>query len=727
MNPKILLILLSCLLRQAGYGADSITQLTGARDWASAARMVANGSGVPIDSVIEFDGKEAWLYLRVPEQRPMLMYLDNPTIRNYEIISLETGETLYRGGLDAGLSSRLIFHPDFLLPMTGFFERDILLRVDALRGGYDLPIGFSTVSQVTQRIATRFLGDGMYYGAIVLMILFSFFVTLLNSYGHSWRLGICLLTWLFTMITVSGYGSLLIWPNSPEIGARAFNVFGPLAGFSSAWFAWHFLKESAKGSLSLKAVRFCFWLNPLTFLATISSVLDEGAILVSVIVTGVSIVCAASVSIGRGDMASRYLIVSTVFATTPFAIIGEFPDLKYFIVIPGTVSLMFVVVAVMKRLGERIQKQEVEAELVASRARFLASMSHEIRTPLNGVIGFSELCAQEPLGIAAADYVTQIQRSSKLLLNVVNEVLDFSKLEAGGVEISLRTMNLKNEIDNIVATLSPMILDNSVHLDVIIDDAVAPYVVTDPIRCSHILINLLSNAIKFSKNGHVALSVRQQVGQLEFEVKDTGIGIAEKSIQSLFDPYQQVTSSNVDAFGGTGLGLSIAKQFADLLGGTINVVSQVGTGSVFTLKIPYEEAASFEGDTVKDFEIPVKLNGIAVLVAEDNAVNLLLARKILEKSGATVASAVNGKMAMDLASACKYDVILMDLQMPTMNGIEASQLLRDMGCQTPIVALTANNSEADKNACMEAGMNDFIAKPFTQADLLDKVERWSAG
>ncbi|MFT6056954.1 MAG: CheY-like chemotaxis protein/anti-sigma regulatory factor (Ser/Thr protein kinase) [Pseudohongiellaceae bacterium] len=239
------------------------------------------------------------------------------------------------------------------------------------------------------------------------------------------------------------------------------------------------------------------------------------------------------------------------------------------------------------------------------------------------------------------------------------------------------------------------------------------------------MINLLSNAIKFSKNGAVYLSVQQKSGRLEFTVQDTGIGIAQNSIQLLFDPYHQVLSGNVNSFGGTGLGLSIAKQFSDLLGGTISVKSEVGKGSIFTLQIPYKEGVAPELNPIKISDAHIALTGVTVLVAEDNEVNQFLVRKILEGIGVIVESAENGKVALDLAVVSKYDVILMDVQMPRMNGIEATRQLRDRGCDTPIVALTANNSEFDMSACADAGMSDFLAKPFVQADLIGKIERWA--
>lgn len=687
--------------------------------------MAVSGSGEVIESLVNFNNKDAWLYLQAPPGGPWVLHLDNPTIASYEVISLENGEILYRGGLAEGAASRAVFHPDFLHPMSREWEDNVLLRIDGTDSDFVLAVSLLTVSQVTRVTAIRFLGDGMYYGVTTLTILFSFLVTLSSGYGHSRRLGLCLLAWLLTMITVSGYGNLLIWPNNPEVGIRIFPVFSSLAALSTAWFAWHFLRRTAQGSSFLKGVQLCIWLNGLILLAAAGSIIEQSSTMISMVTTGFFIACAASVSALRGDIASRYLFVSIFIAVAPFPIIGTFPVLKHFIAVSGTVALLFMVTAVMKRLEQRTRKHLIEARVVATRAKFLASMSHELRTPLNGVIGFSELCAQEELSADAADYVSQIQRSSKLLLNVVNEVLDFSKLEAGAVEISLRAMNLSDTIDNITATLAPTASANNVKLIVTIDDIVAPNIVTDPIRCSQILINLLSNAIKFSKDGEVELTVRQHAGRLEFEVKDNGIGIPKEFIKSLFDPYQQANSGTLNALGGTGLGLTIAKQFSELLGGSIAVESVVGKGSVFTLMLPYVKADLPEAvDISKLTEVQVTLNGVSVLVAEDNQVNQLLARKILEQTGATVETAENGKVAVELVVANAYDIILMDVQMPLMDGIEATQLLRDKGCQVPIIALTANNSESDKSACLHAGMSDFLAKPFVQADLIRKVEQF---
>lgn len=725
MNANSLVVIFVVLAAQIGQGAEPITQLSGARDWQDAALIASEGSGVAIDSISDSQGADVWLHLQFPPGGPWILHLDNPDIRNYEVISMETGEILYHGGLDAGLESRSIFHPDFLQPVQGSWGDEALMRLQTIQG-FGVPIGFYSVNEVTRSIAVRFLKDGMFYGVIVLMAVFSIFVSVFNSFGHSRRLGVCLLAWFLTMVTLSGYGNLLLWPGFPSMSERAYPIIASVAGLSTAWFSWHFLKNSAGNSLFLKGVNLCIWFNGAVLLASIWTVLGYLEIIFSMVITGSLIVCAASVSALKGDVASRYLIFSIITGISPFAIILLFPMMKEFMAVSGSISVLFTVVAVMKRLSERTQKQEVEAEVVATRAKFLASMSHEIRTPLNGVIGFSELCAQEDLGSEAEEYMSQIQRSSKLLLNVVNEVLDFSKLEAGAVAILTQGIDLHETIANILETLGPAASASDVSLDVCIEESVATYVVTDSIRFSQILLNLLSNAIKFTKHGTVLVTARQRFGRLELEVKDNGIGIAAESIPSLFDPYRQVTTGTFNALAGTGLGLSIAKQFADLLGGTIDVESTEGKGSLFTLSIPYEEASAPAVSALKQSESVADLSGVSVLVAEDNEVNQVLVRKVLEKRGALVDTAENGKEAMALATASNYDVILMDVQMPGVNGIEATRGLRGRGCKTPIVALTANNSESDKDACVRAGMSDFLSKPFVQSVLVSKIEHWAA-
>ena len=650
-----------------------------------------------------------------------ILRLGNPYLFDYKLFSLDSGAELYQGGLLASKESRVIFHPEYLLPLSGAWGNSLLLRVES-RPGFGIPIDFLTTNEVSKLTAIRFLGDGMYYGAVSLMIIFALCVALFNRDEHAGRLAVTLLAWLVTMITVSGYGNLLVWAENPQLIYVVQPLAICLAGISTSWFSWHFLRFAAEGSLFLTGIMLSGWVNIIALGAPLIFDFADDWGRLNIFALSILVVCTAIISALKGDKASRYIVLAAGFVAIPVVLLPTIPMLQDYLSVSGSFSLLFVVIAVMSRLAAKIQQQEIAAQVVTSRAQFLAAMSHEIRTPLNGVIGFSELCANEPMTEAAASYVAQIQRSSKLLLNVVNEVLDYSKLEASAVKAEFTVMAVNETLENIVSTLSPAAKTNNVEVIVTVADDVAPYVITDPNRCGQILMNLLSNAIKFTQNGRVELSVYHEFGRLKFRVNDNGIGIPKAALDLLFDPYKQATAQTARMFGGTGLGLSIAKQFAELIGGAITVKSEVGVGSVFTLQVPYEEAAA---DNFTQPEIAnIDLNDITVLLVEDNPVNQLLAFTIMSKEGVKVDQVNNGKDAIDKANANRYDLILMDIQMPELNGIDATAALREGGCKTPIIAITASNSESDKTACKEVGMSDFLAKPFLRKELLDKVGQW---
>ncbi len=695
--------------------------MPGAVDWQSAVDAVQDEQWQVLDKSIPMDQPVTWVYLDLTKSTFRILYLGNPYLTDYKLISPVSGKEFYQGGLFANKDSRVIFHPEYLLPLSSSWGDELLLRIEA-RPGYAIPLDFLTTNQVSRLTAMRFLGDGMYYGAATLMIIFAVCVAVINRDSHAARLSATLLSWLFAMVTVSGYGNLLLWPNNPQLFLNLMPLSLSIAAISSSWFSWHFLKDVAKGSLFLKAIEVLFWFSWIVLAVVIFTNYADEFVRVHLIAVSIFVISAATVGALGGDRGSQYLILAASFVAVPVCLVPTVPEFQNYLSVTATASLLCIIIAVMSRLGLKIQRQEIEAQVVKSRAQFLATMSHEIRTPLNGVIGFSELCANESMAQPVADYVAQINRSSTLLLNVVNEVLDFSKLESGAISVEFEAMPVKEKLKNIVSALSPIANSNNVTVSVNVAEDVAPMVVTDPNRCGQILMNLLSNAIKFAKGGDVTVAVFQEFGRLKFKVSDNGIGISKDAIDSVFDPYRQATDHTSRMFGGTGLGLSIAKQFAELIGGTITVRSELGKGSAFTLQIPYEEAVieAIKSNRERGFN----LQGLNVLVAEDNTVNQLLACTILSNEGVLVDQAINGRVAIEKASAKRYDLIFMDIQMPEINGIEAAAALRKVGCKTPIIALTASNSEPDKQACKEVGMSDFLAKPFAKSELLGKLGQW---
>jgi CheY-like chemotaxis protein/anti-sigma regulatory factor (Ser/Thr protein kinase) len=320
-------------------------------------------------------------------------------------------------------------------------------------------------------------------------------------------------------------------------------------------------------------------------------------------------------------------------------------------------------------------------------------------------------------------YIEQVSFSSKILLAVVEEVLDYSNLMADGINLKPESMHLENTIANVITTVQDNAAAKHTELISSIESDIAEYVITDPRRFTQLLISLCSNAIKCTDHGSVCIRARQESSWLYITVEDNGIGIDEETLAKMVSPFSKANESTARKFGGTGLGLAIGRQLAIMMQGELAVASEIGKGSTYTLKIPYQEGKACVG-----VQQPERLNlrGLSVLLAEDNPVNQLLATKILEKSGMRVDLAVDGQVAVDKAMRSSYDVILMDLQMPHLSGSEATEHIRKRGCNAPIIALTANTTESDREACFNAGMDDFLAKPVAQNVLLEKIGYWSS-
>lgn len=714
----VLVLFLSCT---AAIAQEELIELPAARDWASAIELVRTGATDDITSSLSIDDGVSWIYLDLRHSNAEVVHFATPLLYSYRIYDLKNPILLAAGGILEESSTQEIFHPEFMISLSPKWGSELLLRIEA-EPGVTFPINFYTAEEERQTTLYRLLGDGIYYGAIGLMILFAICIALFNQDTHATRLSIMLTVWFLTMATATGYAGLLFWPGSPLLSIQLYPALVALASLSSSWFSWNFLKRTAKGSVFLKGISLSYWLSALFLISIPFLPIASQLVGYVMIATGLCVICCAVISAVKGDHASKYLIISATLAVMPFGATLFYPELLNLLFLFASFSLLFVVLAVLRRMGDRITHNEIQAEIAANRSQFLATMSHEIRTPLNGIIGFSELCTQEELKGDLKEHIEQINRSSKRLLHIVNDVLDFSKLEADGMQIEYAPTEVRQIVADIMSTLRPIAAKQNVTLKAKVSDEVAEYISTDPHRLSQILLNLCGNAVKFSQDGKMDLLVRQQGGVLNFQVKDSGIGIDPDVLPYLFEPFKQADSSTSRKYGGTGLGLAISKQLAVLLEGSLSASSKPGKGSIFTLAIPYqEEMPKIE----KHPEQQHNLAGISVLLAEDNQVNHLLARKILEKSGITVDHAEDGVQALTKAEKEKYDVILMDMQMPELSGFEATVKLREAGCTTPIIALTANNMQSDKKACLEAGMDDFLAKPIVHGRLLEKVGFWS--
>lgn len=388
------------------------------------------------------------------------------------------------------------------------------------------------------------------------------------------------------------------------------------------------------------------------------------------------------------------------------------------------------------------QKSEIEKLLrkaeEASRLKseFLANMSHEVRTPMNAVIGMAQLALAEQTDPAQREYLSTIVQSGEGLMVILNDILDLSKIEAGYLEVSAEPFALGGAVESAVELLRVQAEAKGLTFGCTVAPHLPDWLLGDEGRLRQVLINLLGNAVKFTDQGKVWLYVSgeesgRQMWLLRFAVMDEGAGIPHDQLRSVFDPFTQVDGSHRRRQGGAGLGLTISARIAERMGGSISVHSVPGQGSTFVFEVPFARAHS-PLEAPPPIQLTIQLTGGAskrVLVAEDNPVNQLLARKMIEKLGHEVVLAPDGAAAVELASREPFDVILMDVQMPRMDGLEASRRLRecDRSRSVPIVAMTAHAMAGDRETCISAGMTDYLPKPLTFESLARAIERACAG
>lgn len=381
--------------------------------------------------------------------------------------------------------------------------------------------------------------------------------------------------------------------------------------------------------------------------------------------------------------------------------------------------------------------RDVAEKATYSKSYFLANMSHEIRTPLNGIIGTTELLKLQINSKENQELVNTLQSCSLLLLNIINDVLDVSKIEAGQLELHKSSFQIKHCVHSVIQINDAQMRSMGKHLDLTyeIDETVCNDVIGDKNRLKQVLLNLISNAIKFTESGSVKVTIEKQTQDdkkqiLTFHVADTGIGISAKNLPLLFQPFSQINEGNTRPFSGTGLGLSICKKLVELMRGKIWVHSIEGKGSTFSFQIPLEittptiESTQLEVSDVSTLKKSFKT--LSILLAEDNLMNQFIAKKIFSSLGYTIEIANNGVEAIQKIKTNTFDLVFMDIQMPEMDGLQATKAILKLQLQYKpiIVAMTANALKEDELMCLEAGMNDFIAKPFTIEQLKQILQRW---
>ncbi|MFY8187478.1 MAG: response regulator [Flavobacterium sp.] len=386
-----------------------------------------------------------------------------------------------------------------------------------------------------------------------------------------------------------------------------------------------------------------------------------------------------------------------------------------------------------KRISQELVKEKMRAEEAMNyKQQFLSNMSHEIRTPLNSIIGFTNVLLKTNFDDTQKEYLEAIQTSGHFLNVLINDILDVSKVDAGKMTFAKEPFELRTSIQSMIKTFELDLLQKNLLFELEFQENIPAIVLGDLVRLNQILTNLIGNAIKFTHKGKVALTVRladehKETLSLEFAVSDTGIGIASHKISSVFQLFEQAEKNTFSKFGGTGLGLAIVKKMVEAQNGSISVESKIGVGSTFKFVLPLHKSGQ---QTIrKAAEIkPIKHDGdVNILVVEDGTINQLLIKVILKQFGLKCELASNGKMAIEKLQNTHFDLILMDIQMPVMNGFEATDYIRNtMKSNIPIIALTADVTSADFQKCMQMGMNDYVSKPIDENQLYAKMLQFVA-
>ena len=389
-------------------------------------------------------------------------------------------------------------------------------------------------------------------------------------------------------------------------------------------------------------------------------------------------------------------------------------------------------------LSDITEKKEVIKKLVDAkdlaennmevRQQFLANMSHEIRTPMNAIIGLSNLLVDTGLIGKQAEFANSIKLSADNLLVVINDILDFSKSESGKLTVEQVKFNLDELLLGVKSIFEHKIESKGLYFNFEIDSNIPSYLIGDPKRLNQILMNLISNAEKFTSEGSILVATKliqksKDIIRLQLSVKDTGIGIAKENFTKIFQPFTQESENTARLYGGTGLGLAIVKQIVDLQNGEIWVESKINRGTSFFVEIEYriKKLTKEKSNTINLSFTESKLKQARIIMAEDYPMNRLLAKSLFDKWGLNLTLVNNGEELLKQLDAKSYDIILMDIQMPGLDGLEATRILRKRGLKTPVIALTAHAFKEEQIQCAKAGMDDFLSKPFNEKDLKDKL------
>jgi len=596
---------------------------------------------------------------------------------------------------------------------------------------------------------------GLIIGILMAMLFYN--ITLAAVLRFDFHVHYCIFVFAVVLYNFTAYGMMSHFlPGTMGIGAQmnlTILALG-LIGFSGLQFLVSFIEKGILGDRwrgAAHVLAYAFMASAILYAATRGWHTDTIDLIFNLMSgLGVLFILATLIkSLMAGSRAAIFYAVGWLLPIVGVAlrVMRGFDIIPHSSLVEYSMSIGMALETIVLSIGiadriSTIRKDRDEAKVAEEKARaasqaksdFLAHISHEIRTPMNAIIGMTELVATTKLTDKQRDYVGNIQISGNVLMALLNDILDLSKIEAGKVDIEHIPFSPADIFRNVQAIAAPKAEEKGLTFSLEGVDALPDQLVGDPTRLSQILINLSNNAVKFTEEGSVTISVaargkRADTLTLTCEVKDTGIGMTPEQQGKLFKAFNQADETVTRRYGGTGLGLAICKQLVGLMGGNIAVESTPGKGSCFRFSLPFTKVPKQADSAAKKIPSATEAahyKGRRVLVAEDNEINQLLARRALEPTGLEIDIAANGTEALKLADKHAYDLIFMDLNMPDMDGITVTRTIRekDGGTRVPIIALTASVAAKDIEACMSAGMNDHVSKPFKPDALHQALSRW---